>query len=277
MRLARLTSALGQMRPAWFGALYLAAIPCYATLYYTLGGFYAPYARLEPHAQADSEKVALMLKQAIHRSLESRNLHEFVLGNTTIGLDSFFLDGVQALEDNSGISFDLRFTEKDTYWMGWGTTVKMTGGSKVTYKSCIVNHSCTKDDLDATTVTHFVVPDFRSQRFPLEHSYNKLFDLIFVEDTDRQGTKEHALVLRWQEEPILQRYRAGIAGVSSDISGSLERMLYLSVVVITTLGLGDIVPMTAVSRLLVASEAITGILLAGLFLNSLATRVSSSG
>jgi hypothetical protein len=46
--------------------------------------------------------------------------------------------------------------------------------------------------------------------------------------------------------------------------------------VLTTLGLGDIVPMTASSRFCVALEAISGITLAGLFLNALAFRASGA-
>jgi hypothetical protein len=50
-------------------------------------------------------------------------------------------------------------------------------------------------------------------------------------------------------------------------------MLYLSSVTITTLGYGDIVPVTCSARMLIASEAILGVILAGLFLNSLALRL----
>lgn len=46
---------------------------------------------------------------------------------------------------------------------------------------------------------------------------------------------------------------------------SADRARSISVVVLTTLGLGDIVPMTKASRLCVALEAITGITLAGYF------------
>jgi|SRR6266700_3026862 len=57
----------------------------------------------------------------------------------------------------------------------------------------------------------------------------------------------------------LQRYLTGVKGDPSGISGQCGRMLYFSVVVMTTLGLGDIVPMTSRSRGLVAGEAIFGI------------------
>jgi hypothetical protein len=49
-------------------------------------------------------------------------------------------------------------------------------------------------------------------------------------------------------------------------------MIYFSVIVITTLGLGDILPLSSLARLLVGLEAISGITLIGLFLNALAHR-----
>jgi len=54
-------------------------------------------------------------------------------------------------------------------------------------------------------------------------------------------------------------------GFPGGVAGNLGRMFYLSAVTITTLGLGDIVPLTNTTRLLVASEAMIGILLAGPF------------
>ena len=43
---------------------------------------------------------------------------------------------------------------------------------------------------------------------------------------------------------------------------------------ITTVGFGDIVPLTTLARLIVASEAILGIIIIGLFLNSIATKLT---
>jgi hypothetical protein len=53
------------------------------------------------------------------------------------------------------------------------------------------------------------------------------------------------------------------------IPGSFWRMLYLSAVTITTVGYGDIVPLTTCARLTVAAEAILGIVLIGAFINQL--------
>ena len=73
-------------------------------------------------------------------------------------------------------------------------------------------------------------------------------------------------------ETLLQRMRAcaeASQGVGSTTEGNFVRMLYLSAVTITTLGFGDVVPMTTASRLLISVEAILGIVLIGLFLNAL--------
>ncbi len=67
----------------------------------------------------------------------------------------------------------------------------------------------------------------------------------------------------------IENYANGVKGFASGISGNFVRMLYLSAVTITTLGFGDVVPITTTSRLLVSIEAILGIVLIGLFLNAL--------
>jgi hypothetical protein len=77
--------------------------------------------------------------------------------------------------------------------------------------------------------------------------------------------------------PALQNQARAIAsalsGSPDELPGHILRMLYLSSVTITTLGFGDIVPITNGARLAVAAEAILGVLLIGFFLNALAMNV----
>ncbi|MGL1861449.1 MAG: potassium channel family protein [Pseudodesulfovibrio sp.] len=56
--------------------------------------------------------------------------------------------------------------------------------------------------------------------------------------------------------------------------GSYERMLYFSAVTITTLGFGDIVPISDKNRRLVTLESILGAVFIGLFLNALANKAN---
>ncbi|HEV2757135.1 MAG TPA: potassium channel family protein [Actinomycetota bacterium] len=66
----------------------------------------------------------------------------------------------------------------------------------------------------------------------------------------------------------IEGFWAATRGFPSETRGSYLRMLYLSAVTITTLGYGDIVPTGDTARALVGSEAVAGIILIGLFLNS---------
>lgn len=58
-------------------------------------------------------------------------------------------------------------------------------------------------------------------------------------------------------------------GFPVKLKGSFWRMLYLSATTITTLGLGDILPITNRARILITIETILGMILIGLFINSI--------
>jgi Ion channel len=65
----------------------------------------------------------------------------------------------------------------------------------------------------------------------------------------------------------------GMHGFPANSSGTPWRMLYLSAATITTLGLGDILPVSDKVRLLVGLESFLGVVLIGLFLNSLSSEI----
>jgi hypothetical protein len=84
------------------------------------------------------------------------------------------------------------------------------------------------------------------------------------------------LLLKATELQFLTDLINASAGFPGEAAGSYGRMLYLSAVTITTLGYGDIVPITDEARLVTALEAVWGIVLIGLFLNALAYEVARS-
>ncbi len=69
---------------------------------------------------------------------------------------------------------------------------------------------------------------------------------------------------------LLRQYELMSENVNMDYGGAFQRMLYFSAVTITTLGFGDIAPLTNRARMLVAFESIFGIIIIGLFVSSLA-------
>jgi hypothetical protein len=66
----------------------------------------------------------------------------------------------------------------------------------------------------------------------------------------------------------LVAYERATRGHPEYLPGAFSRALYFSVVTITTLGFGDIVPITDRARLSVALEAFLGIVTIGLFVNA---------
>ena len=91
-------------------------------------------------------------------------------------------------------------------------------------------------------------------------------DPIFSSLVPRRTGEHRGVVLNQMEtdviEKLISKYR-GIHNVGSD----WKRMAYFSSVVITTLGLGDIVPLSNGARTAVALEAAIGIVLFGLFVS----------
>ena len=53
-------------------------------------------------------------------------------------------------------------------------------------------------------------------------------------------------------------------------------MVYFSATTITTLGFGDIVPLTTAARMTVSIESVMGIVLMGLFLNAVGNQIKRS-
>jgi Ion channel len=71
-----------------------------------------------------------------------------------------------------------------------------------------------------------------------------------------------------QQTEALEIVRAE-EGFPASVAGTFYRMLYFSAITITTVGYGDIVPLTGFARTLAAIEATIGIVLLGLFVSRL--------
>ncbi len=70
-------------------------------------------------------------------------------------------------------------------------------------------------------------------------------------------------------------YADAMEGFPGRTSGSFWRMFYLSAVTITTLGYGDILPITPLARILVSAEAIIGTIIIGLYLWALTQHIET--
>jgi len=112
-----------------------------------------------------------------------------------------------------------------------------------------------------------IVDDFNALEGNL-NTYHERFKRIF-------SSKEFSfpvLVIDVYLNNKLNEFYNTLNGQHSSFTENYWRMLYFSSVTVTTLGYGDIVPMTTKARILISIEAILGVLLIGLFLNSLSKR-----
>ena len=64
---------------------------------------------------------------------------------------------------------------------------------------------------------------------------------------------------------VIQRLSAAGTGDPEEASGLFIRMCYFSATTVTTLGFGDITPVSTEARVLSAAEAVVGVAIIGLF------------
>ncbi|HEY4661415.1 MAG TPA: potassium channel family protein [Terriglobales bacterium] len=69
----------------------------------------------------------------------------------------------------------------------------------------------------------------------------------------------------------MRNFAVAVRGFPAQIPGQFWRMAYFSATTITTLGFGDIVPLTTAARIVVSLESVLGIVLMGLFLNAVSS------
>jgi hypothetical protein len=99
-----------------------------------------------------------------------------------------------------------------------------------------------------------------------------LFPVPSVSVTSEGSGTSGTLVMSRKTYEQLMDFYLGVEGDPAYASDSLWRMAYLSAVTVTTVGFGDITPVSEAARILVTIEAILGAVIVGLFLSALAFR-----
>jgi hypothetical protein len=264
-----LATRISSVHPLIYLIVYLAMIPVFATGYYLMPpGLYAPYARFEAGAATDALNLGKTFEGAIRRSLALKKDGAVVVSGWKLRPETLNIQGISS-SDGSALTFVLRafFRGEDT-----ATERHFFIGLPVSLQAD-VNIVVGKDPQR---------PDYFMR--PLETTVEKHAADIraFEEAAFREMLRSYeepsllvpALMLQPNEEVELRRYFEGAKGNAVAISGAWWRTVYFSSIVITTVGFGDIVPITPLARMLVAFEAVLGIALAGLFLNAIAYRAS---
>lgn len=259
--LDRLYIYLSGIRPIAILLTYVGLIPVFAIIFCLLPGqqFYAPFARLEPIAAGDAKQVENNITAAM---AESYRGHESLADGWQIARSDLETHDLTT-DASNGLTFTVYYFALKHEG---GKITASVGGPEFTARLSqqrIVTHLGPNQ-----MVCHIVTLPENSAEGPATFNQRLLFrptDAVLQAD---------AVCWGYREESALQNLVAGWSGDPRRLSGFVGRMAYFSATTMTTVGFGDIVPITGTSRFLTALEPIAGWLLAGLFLNSIAGRVT---
>jgi hypothetical protein len=233
-------------RPILWGCLYLALIPIFGLVYdMQIDGFYQTSGVHEAAVVDSDGAVEYAVADAVNRAVQyqanktSRTRHESVFPHplylTASSTDLIVTLGFPfAADDEKYIQVDISTNATDV-------TTNFTDPLAITY----------------------------TLRSPVAAGESQTLALFL----DYSGsTNPPVLNFTQGEYDLLHRVASIERGSLQGLPGQYARMCYFSTITITTLGYGDIGPITANSRAEVMTEAILGVVFAGLFLNAVGRR-----
>ena len=258
--------------PSWiYAVLYFASIPSFALLYnYTLRDhFYHSSVVHEESIIKDKEKLSEALSKAITHAYKNYvlpkkdNSSDWELTDNAVGVTDFRVSAGQerSLSPEDGISFivftNIRSKQTDKQEL-LESKWHMVLSNKLEFEPIIDGqHFCLK-------------------KITIKESGTFLGDEVnsaFLLDNYFDIPDHYYLYIPKELNEDILKFVYAIKGYPAFLKDNLFRMLYFSAVTITTLGFGDIVPISNSARLAVTVESLLGVILIGLFLSSLAAEI----
>lgn len=243
-------------RASWLWALvYVAAIPLFAVIYASHGeGF--RISGPDTAAVSHRDGLAAMLRQQVEMDFEHLPIDQPPTVYSAFGVRFSHVDG-----DLLYVSISLQQYRNNPTRIVGGTLTCYVDGSgasqRVGEPLDVLNLFCPTETVRVFGVQPGQI--FRSRRPDA------------VGETALAGSVSSTPAIDSTYDLVLAEAQGGIGTGGT----SFARMVYFSTMTITTVGYGDIVPLSTAMRTSAAFEAIAGILTIGLFLNSLALRISS--
>jgi hypothetical protein len=281
-KLRRISRWLASFPSLGYALVYLFCIPSFATIYYFLPyHFYHSTIQYEQVLDKDADNILKEIRSEIIKTFKEEHGAEVIVSDGwTVDINELGIGSLKAKGDVVSFSMYVDFSKNPK-------EIRSADGSA---------HAITRDVKPQIGEINIYLNDYKGAEtifidkdkwpgitnlhllFPYEEKIGNItvdsralpFD-FFNNDSAFPNNFESALmpISNSLHEKIIG-YAKGVSGFPSKTTGSYWRMLYLSAVTISTLGYGDILPITTTSRILLSAESIMGIVLIGLFLNSLA-------
>jgi hypothetical protein len=248
--------------PQRYLLLYLGFILFFAVMYtFSARAFYHPYYKYEPTVREEQERISQLLKQ----TLQSRFKENSELGsNVTVVMPPYSVSPPSEIDDQLHASVLMILSRNHT-------TVGHT--QHFLTVPIVASYTPIKDNIDEDTgqpATTYISVDPRRQIEETNFYPNppEISRIVFG------VVKKEVEQIRFTPDQLEEIYLCTVAlsGFPHSVPGKFLRMLYFSVITITTVGYGDIVPLTPWARFLAGLEATLGIVQLGLFINSLGSQ-----
>jgi hypothetical protein len=265
-KLLNISHWLGKAPSLAYALVYLSLIPIFAVVYsYLPKHFYHSTIQLESSMDQETKGLTRELSHVFYDQFEAQDkTHERLGGWDGVQVRAWWVrpERFENLEiDNNEASFSITVKAWNDKTF---VTIPLVVKFDVRMESGL-SFPPNREEEEDKRLTIQGLPvngEFADEQFQLE-----LGRALFPESPKRSTSLYMLIPLHLMDE--LRHFSGVTKGMGSEVSGNFVRMLYLSAATITTLGYGDIVPITTVSRLLVSVESILGIVLIGLFLNAL--------
>jgi hypothetical protein len=263
---------LGSFPSIGYALIYLLCIPGFAGIFHEMpDSFYHSTVQYEEELNREQDRIKDELKEIINDQWHTDELPpnariepKFISNGLGFGISSISNLKIRKIEAGHHLSFILIVP----FWGGKTSPEKDYNIFRYEHipTSILIENDPLGRNLyypDNISQSAHIELEMPSEMFGmnLEGNRKEILKALFP------NTPEIYLRPRFVDK--VKAFAAGSTGYASNVTGNFWRMFYLSAVTITTVGYGDIVPLTTSARLLVSIEAILGIVLIGLFLNAL--------
>lgn len=269
--------------PSWiFAIAYILVIFIFAVLYTFLpNDFYHSTAQYENSLNSDAEDILEAIQKHIFENQKKVDSNGNISINDKVFIDrDNFLVHSLKFEDsqNNEVSFKIRLIIYDNNKYG----LSQIGGS-YEFKFTLENKIGTFDEKNKEMIYYFTLTpedmkNLETFNGTLDYKQQDIYKTLFPEKYINGSSAPNMLIMTMSQK-LLNRIiglKNASKGFPSSVSNSFGRMFYLSAITITTVGYGDIVPITNIARTLISIEAIFGVVIIGMFLNSLSLSFSES-
>lgn len=258
-------------RSSTWAVLYLALIPLFAVLYFLLpsNSFYHSTVRYEQGLDQDRHMAEKAIASSMTSEMEKEQKANRGWTITTIDVRNLFPAGE-----------DFTFS----VWLNVEHRYKPINGSLRAFKKSGAVRATVTAKNDAEDARREERPDSADHSSPeprrlyvvtVANVVPPIVDGkdLFPYPETRAGSLQ--MPLPSTAEHQIDAYIEGYNGFPVRFStGQFLRLLYYSAITVTTVGYGDITPITGCARFLTALEAISGIIVIGVFLNAVAREAS---